>query len=234
MRSMFDAIAARYDLMNRLISLGLDRSWRRRAVAALELAPPSVVIDVACGTGDLCRELTSAGHLAVGIDFSPKMLATARVGAVPLVQADASLLPVASASADGVVCGFALRNLTDLATVFAEMARVVRPGGRISLLEIDAPRARLLGLGHRLWFRRVVPHLGALFSDQAAYRYLPRSVAYLPPPTEIAALVTEAGFTGLRRRQLHRGLAQIVVATRAGGRPLSSRPRPDRSGENPT
>jgi demethylmenaquinone methyltransferase/2-methoxy-6-polyprenyl-1,4-benzoquinol methylase len=223
-RAMFDAIAPRYELMNRLISLGLDRTWRRRAVAALELAPSSIVVDLACGTGDLCRELTRTGQRALGVDFSRKMLAAATRGAVPLVQADAAMLPMATGTTDGLVCGFALRNFADLAAVLTEIGRVVRPGGRISLLEVDEPRARLLAIGHRIWFRGVVPVLGALLSDKAAYRYLPRSVAYLPRPTEMAALVAEAGFVEVRRLALHGGIAQIIVATRAGARRLTVGP----------
>ncbi len=230
---MFDAIAPRYDLMNRLISLGLDRAWRRRAVMALELAPPSFVVDLACGTGDLCRELSSSGHRAVGVDFSANMLAAASAGAVPLVQADGSLLPIGTGTADGLVCGFALRNFADLVAVLAEIGRVVRPGGRISLLEVDEPRSRVLAIGHRIWFRGVVPRLGALLSDGPAYRYLPRSVAYLPGATEIAALVGDAGFVAVERLLLHGGIAQIIVATRAGGRPLTQRPRAPARGGGP-
>ncbi len=224
MRAMFDTIAPRYELMNRLISLGLDRTWRRRTVAALGLAPPSTVVDLACGTGDLCRELTRAGHRALGVDFSANMLAWATVGPVPLIQADASMLPIASGAADGVVCGFALRNFADLVTALTEIGRVVRPGGRISLLEVDEPRARWLAIGHRIWFRGVVPRLGALLSDGAAYRYLPRSVAYLPPPARTIALVEAAGFVDVRRLLLHGGIAQIIAATRAGALPLAPRP----------
>lgn len=225
-RAMFDRIAPRYDLMNRLISLGLDRSWRKRTVRALELAPPSDVVDLACGTGDLCRELTAAGHRAVGVDFSANMLAAAKAGPVPLVRADAAALPLATGAADGLVCGFALRNFADLGVVLAEVARVVRPGGRIALLEVDEPRSRFLALGHAVWFRWVVPRLGALFSDGAAYRYLPRSVAYLPGRTQLAGLIERAGFTAVRHHPLHGGIAQILVATRAGGRPLVARSRP--------
>jgi demethylmenaquinone methyltransferase/2-methoxy-6-polyprenyl-1,4-benzoquinol methylase len=223
---MFDRIASRYDLMNRLISLGLDRTWRRRAVAALGLAPPSVVVDLACGTGDLCRELTRANHRGIGVDFAANMLAAARAGPVPLVRADGAMLPIATATVDGLVCGFALRNFADLAAVLAEAGRVVRPGGRISLLEVDEPHSRVLGVGHRVWFRGVVPRLGALFSDAAAYRYLPRSVAYLPPPTEMATLVEGAGFVAVQRIPLHGGIAQIITATRDGFRPPAPRPRP--------
>ncbi len=227
---MFDRIASRYDLMNRLISLGLDRTWRRRAVAALGLAPPSVVVDLACGTGDLCRELTRAGHRGVGVDFAANMLAAARAGTVPLVRADGAMLPIATATVDGLVCGFALRNFADLAAVLAEAGRVVRPGGRISLLEVDEPRSRIVGLGHRVWFRGVVPRLGALFSDADAYRYLPRSVAYLPSPGEMATLVEGAGFVAVQRIPLHGGIAQIITASRDGVRPPAPRPSTAPSG----
>jgi demethylmenaquinone methyltransferase/2-methoxy-6-polyprenyl-1,4-benzoquinol methylase len=212
-REMFDAIAPRYDLLNRLISLGLDAGWRRRAVAALGLPPASRVADLACGTGDLCRELARAGLRPVGLDFSPGMLAAARTTA-PLVRADIQELPVRSGALDGAVCGFALRNLTDLSRFAAELARAVRPGGRIALLEVGRPEGRLVRAGNALWFGRVVPRLGGLLSDPTAYRYLPRSVGYLPPAEELVGLFRRAGFSGVQRHALSGGLAELIVGTR--------------------
>jgi demethylmenaquinone methyltransferase/2-methoxy-6-polyprenyl-1,4-benzoquinol methylase len=159
------------------------------------------------------------------VDFAANMLAAARAGGVPLVRADGSMLPIATAAVDGLVCGFALRNFADLAAVLGESGRVVRPGGRISLLEVDEPRSRVLRVGHRVWFRGVVPRLGALFSDADAYRYLPRSVAHLPPPAEMATLLAGAGFVALQRIPLHGGIAQIITATRDGSRQPTSPPR---------
>jgi demethylmenaquinone methyltransferase/2-methoxy-6-polyprenyl-1,4-benzoquinol methylase len=210
---MFDRIAPRYDLLNRLLTFRMDVGWRRRTVERLGLAPGSLVLDLACGTGDLCRELAAHGHRPIGLDLSAGMLAAARTGA-PLVQADVTVLPVPDGAADGVTCGFALRNLVDLRAGLVAMARALRPGGRVALLEVAEPRSRLLRTGHRVYFGSVVPRIGALLSDGAAYRYLPRSVAYLPDPEALTALMTEAGFGGVRRELLSGGIAQLLTATR--------------------
>src|SRR5207302_9544345 len=146
-RSMFDGIAKRYDLVNRIMTFGLDIWWRRRATRALGLPRGSLVLDLACGTGDFCRELARRGMRPVGVDFSYGMLAAARTSA-PLVQADILTLPVEGAHADGVTCGFALRNVVDLKALFEEIARAVRAGGRIALLEVSEPRSRILRFGH--------------------------------------------------------------------------------------
>jgi demethylmenaquinone methyltransferase/2-methoxy-6-polyprenyl-1,4-benzoquinol methylase len=143
------------------------------------------------------------------------MLAAARSGR-PLAQADAARLPLPEASVDGVTCGYALRNFTDLGAVFDELGRVVRPGGRLSLLEVAEPEHGLLLAGHRIWFRRVVPFLGGLLSDADAYRYLPRSTAYLPPTGELRSLLAGSGFTTANRRLLSGGLSQLLTATRRG------------------
>ena len=212
-RAMFDSIAHRYDLLNRVLTFGLDVVWRKRTVRDLGLPSGSLVLDVACGTGDLCRELARQGHRPVGLDFSAGMLAAARTDA-PLVQGDALHLPIRDGAVDGVTCGFALRNVVDLRLLFAELARIVRPGGRIGLLEVAEPESRVLRAGHRLWFGRVVPAVGGLISDRAAYRYLPQSVAYLPPPPELVRLVETAGFMAPERHLMPPGAAQLVTATR--------------------
>ncbi len=212
---MFDTIAPRYELVNRLLSLGLDRRWRTRTVAALALPEGAVVLDVAAGTGDLCEVARRAGYRPVALDLSLGMLRATSTTA-PAVQCDASALPVASGRADGVLCGFALRNFTDLPAALGEMARVLRPGGRIGLLEVGAPSGRLTRAGFSVWFNRVVPLIGAAVSDRDAYRYLPASVAYLPEPEALRTMLREAGFSGVNRRQLSGGLSQLYTATRAG------------------
>jgi demethylmenaquinone methyltransferase / 2-methoxy-6-polyprenyl-1,4-benzoquinol methylase len=211
--AMFDTIAPRYDLCNRIISLGLDTRWRRRTVSALGLAPGSTVLDLACGTGDLCRELQRSGLVAVGADRSAGMLAAARTTS-PLMRGDALGLPFRTGALDGLVCGFALRNFAELPPVFAECVRVLRPGGRLALLEVAEPARPLVRLGHSIWFERFVPLVGGLLSDRAAYRYLPRSVAYLPTEVELAAMLSAAGFQDVRRRNLSGGLAQLVTGER--------------------
>jgi demethylmenaquinone methyltransferase/2-methoxy-6-polyprenyl-1,4-benzoquinol methylase len=212
-RSMFDAIAPRYDLVNRVMTFGMDVGWRRATVRSLGLPAGSRVLDLACGTGDLCRELAAAGLRPAGLDLSFGMLANARTEA-PLVQADGLALPVPDRAVDAVTCGFALRNVVDLDALVREIARVVRPGGRIALLEVAEPENRLLRWGHGVYFGSVVPRIGALLSDGAAYRYLPRSVAYLPPPAELVAMVRRAGFPDAGRRLLSAGIAQLICGTR--------------------
>jgi demethylmenaquinone methyltransferase/2-methoxy-6-polyprenyl-1,4-benzoquinol methylase len=212
-RGMFDAIAPRYDLVNRIMTFRLDVRWRRLAVSSLALRRDSVVVDLACGTGDLCRELASAGLAPLGIDLSFGMLAAARTGA-PLVQGDALRLPLRAGSVDGVTCGFALRNLVDLAPFFAELARLLRPGGRIALLEVATPPNPVMRWGHSVYFGKVVPFIGGLISDATAYRYLPRSVAYLPEPEDMRGMIADAGFTDVERRLLSGGVAQLMTATR--------------------
>ena len=213
---MFDAIAPRYDLVNRIMTLRLDVAWRRRTVRALALPAGSRVADVACGTGDLCRELARSGHSPIGFDFSMGMLRAAPPlsKARSLVNADVLELPVPDGALDGATCGFALRNLTAVPPLLAELARVLRPGGRIGLLEVDRPPNPVLRWGHGLYFGRVVPLIGAVLSDRDAYRYLPESVAYLPPSGELQAMVRTAGFTDVRHRRLSAGIAQLITATR--------------------
>jgi demethylmenaquinone methyltransferase / 2-methoxy-6-polyprenyl-1,4-benzoquinol methylase len=210
---MFDAIAPRYELLNKVMTFGLDGRWRRRAVSDLRLARQSVVLDVAAGTGDFTRELRRQGQRAVATDLSYNMLNEGR--SLPeRVQADASTLPFREASFDGVTCGYALRNFTDLQATFNEMARVLRPGGRLSLLEVAEPRGGLWRAGFRLWFRRVVPFIGSLLSDRDAYHYLPASTAYLPSSLEIAAMLNRAGFSAVNNRRVMGGLSQQFLATR--------------------
>ena len=212
-RSMFDAIAPRYDLVNRIMTFRMDVGWRRKTVAALGLGDGSAVLDLACGTGDLCRELRAHQLRPVGVDLSFGMLVVSTTDA-PLVHADVLCLPAGNASVDGATCGFALRNFASLPPFFAELARVVRPGGRIAILEVAEPPNRLLRFGHRIYFGRVVPFIGGLLSDPAAYRYLPKSVAYLPEPGVLLGQLTDAGFVDVERRLLSVGIAQLITATR--------------------
>ena len=216
-REMFDAIAGRYDLVNRVMTFGMDVGWRRRTVAALRLPGDARVADLACGTGDLCTELRAAGYRATGFDFSRGMLGSATTSA-PLVQADVLRLPLGPASVDGATCGFALRNVSDLAAFFAEVARVVRTGGRAAFLETSEPERPLLRAGHRVYFGKVVPFIGGTMSDRRAYTYLPRSMAYLPPPDRIVDLLVDAGFRDVTRTPLAWGAAQLLAATRAPSR----------------
>ena len=220
-REMFDNIAGHYDLLNRVLSFGLDTSWRRRCVGVLGLAAGSLVLDVACGTGDLCDELSLQGLRRIGLDLSPAMLSHARGRArdnhtspAPLVLADALATPFRSGSFDGAVSGFALRNVVDLGALFDELARLTRPGGRISLLELSEPEVPLLRVGHQLWCSYGVPFLGSLLSDAKAYSYLPRSLSYLPPAEDMVKRLESAGFAAVQRSLLSGGASQLYVATR--------------------
>lgn len=211
---MFDVIAPRYDLVNRIMTFRLDVRWRRRALDSLDLRADSVVLDLATGTGDFCRELTGRGIWSVGADFSFGMLSNARTEA-PLVQADGLELPIRDRGVDAVVCGFALRNFVELDPVFAELARIVRPGGRIALLDASSPDNRILAAGHGFYFGRVVPFIGGLLSDKRAYGYLPRSLDYLPPRSELLGRLEHHGFADVHHRQLTLGAAQLITGRRS-------------------
>ena len=213
-RDMFDAIAPRYDRLNRIISFRLDVRWRRRAIRELALDEGSSVLDLASGTGDLCIDLVAAGLRPFSMDLSYGMLAADRSG-VPRVQTDILRLPVPDSGVDGVTCGFALRNLLDLGDFFTEIARVVRPGGRIALLDVSTPPNPILRFGNSIYFGRIVPKIGAALSDGAAYAYLPKSVAYLPEPDRLVEMLRSAGFDDATHRQLSGGLTQLMVATRS-------------------
>jgi demethylmenaquinone methyltransferase/2-methoxy-6-polyprenyl-1,4-benzoquinol methylase len=212
---MFDRLAPRYDRMNRIISLGLDRRWRRRAVAELGLHERGRVLDLACGTGDLCRDLAASGYTPIGLDFSAGMLAAARVDA-PLVRGDGAALPAPSGTFDGITCGFALRNFVDLDTVFVECARVLRSGGRFVALDATVPTNPIMRAGNAVWFRGAVPLLGRVIGhDAEAYRYLPKSTAYLPPVTRLVAGLERAGFRDVRHGTLTGGSVLLLTGTRA-------------------
>jgi demethylmenaquinone methyltransferase / 2-methoxy-6-polyprenyl-1,4-benzoquinol methylase len=213
-RSLFDSISGRYDLVNRVMTFGMDVGWRRRAVSDLRLPGGALVLDLACGTGDLCRELQRDGYRAIGFDFSHGMLAAAKTSA-PLVEADVLQLPLRDGAADGATCGFALRNVVDLRAFFTEVARVVGTGGRVALLDASEPDNRVMRAGHGAYFRHVVPRIGGLLSDGDAYAYLPRSMAYLPPPAEMLEMLQDVGFPDAERHQLSGGITQLIVGTRA-------------------
>ena len=213
-RSMFDAIAPRYDLVNRIMTFRMDVAWRTRTVRELGLPDGSLVADLACGTGDFCRELQKQGLRPICFDLSFGMLAAARTSA-PLAEADALSLPLPDSSLDGVTCGFALRNLVELDGFFAELARTVRPGGRIAFLEVAEPPNRFLRWGHSIYFGSIVPKVGGLLSDPSAYQYLPKSVAYLPEPGVMLQRLADAGFVQVERQLLSVGISQLITATRS-------------------
>ncbi len=212
-REMFDAIAPRYDLLNSIISLGLDRRWRARAVAALALARGSRVVDLACGTGRLTEDLISMGYLPVGLDLSAGMLANAR-RRLAFVRADAAALPFRSESLDGATCGFGIRNFESPFAVFASVAQVVRPGGSVSFVDAARPANPLIRAGHGLYFDRLVPLIGGLLSSRAAYTYLPRSLAYVPDPGRLADDLQRAGFEEVRVTALSAGLVYLLTGRR--------------------
>jgi demethylmenaquinone methyltransferase / 2-methoxy-6-polyprenyl-1,4-benzoquinol methylase len=212
-RRMFDAIAPRYDLVNRIMTFGMDVRWRRKAVASLGIRTDALLLDVACGTGDFCKEAERTGRHAIGLDMSMGMLAAART-ASPLVQGDALRTPFGDGRFDAITCGFALRNVADVKELFVEFARVLRSGGRIAVLEVSQPEARLPRAAHSFYFRRVVPLIGGVLSNRAAYSYLPASTAYLPSRGALIELIQSAGFPDAATRQVGFGAAQIITGTK--------------------
>ena len=212
-QNMFDAIAPRYDMVNRIMTFRLDTRWRKIAVRKLALTKGARVLDLASGTGDLCVDLRKAGLIPLSFDMSFGMLAADHSKA-PRVQADILRLPIATQSVDGVTCGFALRNLVDLNVFFHEIARVTKSGGRIALLDVSTPTNPLIRWGNSVYFGKVVPRIGGLLSNRAAYNYLPKSVAYLPSPEQLVVMLQNAGFEHVRHEQLSGGLTQLMHATK--------------------
>jgi demethylmenaquinone methyltransferase/2-methoxy-6-polyprenyl-1,4-benzoquinol methylase len=213
-RAMFDRIAPVYDAMNRAMTLGLDQRWRRATVAAV-VAPGDRVLDACCVTGDLALAAARAGGRVTGLDFSERMLDRARrkSTAVEWVLGDVTALPFADAGFDAATVGFGVRNLQDLERGLGELRRVLRPGGRLGILEITRPRG-LLAPFYRLWFDRLVPLLGKLLPGGSAYTYLPASVRRFPGCDELAELLRVAGFSDVDYRlfaggiiALHTGIA---------------------------
>jgi demethylmenaquinone methyltransferase/2-methoxy-6-polyprenyl-1,4-benzoquinol methylase len=223
--AMFDRIAPRYDLVNRVLSLGLDQGWRRRTVRALQLGERPRVLDVATGTGDLAiaiaRECSAAE--VIGLDPSPRMLAIARAKLVrrglehriTLAEGDAQQLPHASCTFDAATIAFGIRNVPDRPRALRELARVVRPGGRIGVLELGEPQRGMFGALARLHCRVIVPRLGGLLSGSREYRYLQRSVAAFPPPEEFAEVMRDAGLDVVEIVPLTFGACTLFVATPA-------------------
>lgn len=228
-REMFDRIAGRYELLNTLMTAGLHRVWNRKVLAEAGVRPGSRVIDLACGTGSLTRDLARrAGPegYVLGVDFSRQMLAAAR--RKPLANAEyrlgdatnlKSLEGVQSGSFDAATIAYGARNIPDLDALFSEMSRVVRPGGRVVCLEIARPRGRVAGLFYGLWFDRLVPWLGAKVSgDSWAYSYLPESVKEFLAPQDLAGIMERNGLRDVRWQRLAGGIITLHGATRGAGR----------------
>jgi demethylmenaquinone methyltransferase/2-methoxy-6-polyprenyl-1,4-benzoquinol methylase len=218
--AMFDGLAGRYDALNLILSLGLDRAWRRAAARTAATRPGDVVLDLGCGTGDLSVALVRQGVRVVGVDASAGMLSAAVARAlrgVDLVRGSAFRLPFRDGVFGAVASAFVLRNLDDLPAAFAELARVTRPGGRVALLDITEPPWRALRLGFDAYFGVAAPVLGRLSGHPGEYRYLVRSVAHLPPVTDLCADLRRAGFEHVRARSLTGGVVTLFTGKRAEG-----------------
>ena len=214
-QAMFDRIAGVYDAMNSVMTAGLHHRWRRRAIDLAAVGPGSRVLDVATGTGDLAIEAAARGAEVVGSDFSEGMLERARAKApqIRFEQADALALPYPDDAFDAATVGFGARNFSDLGRGLAEMARVVRPGGRVVVLEITTPTRPPLSTFFSLWFDRVVPLVGRLAGDPDAYTYLPNSVKRFPGPRDLAAEMERAGMGELRWILTGGGIIALHVGT---------------------
>ena len=213
---MFDRIAPVYDAMNRVMTAGLDQRWRRATVREA-VRPGDRVLDACCGTGDLAVAARRAGAgEVIGVDFSERMLERARRKApeVEWIRADVLALPLNDASFDSAVVGFGVRNVEDLAAGLKELRRVLRPGGRLGILEITKPRGPL-AIFYKLWFDRIVPLLGRVLPGGAAYTYLPASVRRFPGPEELADLLRTCGFENVRFRRFAGGIVALHVGEAA-------------------
>lgn len=216
---MFSRIARRYDLMNRLMTFGLDQGWRQRVVAEAGVPVGGRALDVATGTGDIALTFQDAS-MVVGLDFCPPMLALAREKAAgrrgkAFVIGDALALPFPDGCFNAVTSGFAMRNVADIALALAEMYRVTRPGGRMVCLEVARPTHKLWHILHDFYFHRVVPILGGIISrDSAAYAYLPASASRFPSPPELKAAMEEAGWRDVYYLLLALGAVAIHVGVK--------------------
>ena len=210
-RRMFDRIAPVYDLMNRVMTAGLDQRWRRITVEET-VHDGDRTLDACCGTGDLAIAARARGADVVGLDFSERMLERARRKApdVGFVQGDMLALPFDDASFDSTTVGFGVRNVEDLAAGVRELRRILRPGGRLGILEITTPRGRLAPF-YRVWFDRVVPLLGKVLPGGDAYTYLPASVRRFPDPDALATLLEQHGFEAVRYRTFAGGIVALHI-----------------------
>lgn len=224
-RDMFDAIAPRYDLLNRLLSLGIDRRWRTLAVAQLQIPAGGRVLDVATGTGDVALEIASRTPTSVrivGEDFTQGMLVHGQekiarspyADRIVLVNAPCESMPHPDSCFDGVTIAFGIRNVVDRLAGLKEMHRVLRPGGRAVILEFSNPRSRLFKSVYYFYFKRILPLIGGLISKRSAYQYLPDSVLEFPSQEEFSALMAEAGFSQLKHIDLTGGIATVYVGVR--------------------
>jgi len=213
-RAMFDRISPVYDVMNHAMTAGLDRRWRRLAAETV-VRRGDAVLDACCGTGDLAIAAERAGGRVTGLDFSEQMLVRARgkSDSVEWVLGDVTALPFDDASFDAVTVGFGIRNVPDLEAGLAELARVVRPGGRVACLEITRPEGMLKPF-FRLWFDGLVPFAGKILPGGRAYSYLPASVRRFPGPSDLAAAFGRAGFDGVGWRLMGGGIVALHVGTK--------------------
>jgi len=212
-RSMFDRIAPVYDVMNRVMTVGLDRRWRRLTVEAV-VQPGFRVLDACCGTGDLAIAAEREGGIVTGLDFSGEMLVRARRKSetIEWMQGDVLALPYADRSFDAATVGFGVRNVADLGAALRELRRVLRPGGRLAILEITQARGPLKPF-FSLWFDRIVPLLGRVLPGGKAYTYLPASVRRFPGAEDLAALIDETGFESARFRLFGGTIVALHTAT---------------------
>ena len=212
-RTMFDRIAPFYDVMNHVMTVGLDRRWRRLTVEAV-VQPGARVLDACCGTGDLAIAAEREGGIVTGLDFSSEMLVRARrkSSTIEWVQGDMLSLPYADGSFDAATVGFGVRNVADLGAGLRELRRVLRPGGRLAILEITQPRG-ILKPFFSLWFDRIVPLLGRVLPGGQAYTYLPASVRRFPGADDLAVLIDESGFEGTQFRLFGGSIVALHTAT---------------------
>ncbi len=210
-REMFDSISPTYDRLNRIMTFRFDQIWRKQSLESLSLPSGSTILDLACGTGDFVKMARLQGYRCIGTDFSHGMLSHSRLSN-DLVVSDALNLSFKANSFDGVTCGFALRNFTELLPVFKEMSRVLKTGGKIALLEVAQPSSLIMRVGHGIYFNKIVPLIGGILSDKEAYQYLPASVSYLPPTAAIIEMLVNAGFSEISHALLTTGAAQLFTA----------------------
>ena len=221
-KKMFDDISSSYDFLNHFLSFGIDIYWRKKFIRQLNIDNNSIILDVACGTGDISFEIEKKFSANVtGIDIAPKMIEIARkkaekknINKIDFIIGDAEDLPIETNSIDNITISYGFRNISNYEKALAEFYRVLKPGGKLGILEFSTPNSKIIGILFKIYFHHILPKIGGLFSRSDAYRYLPESVDFFPTRSDICNKIKKAGFLNTSYKDLSFGISSIFIANK--------------------